>query len=72
MNSKNKLGITLIVIGILLILVSLLADTISIGNVVGANQNPEFGPYQIIALVVGVVVAGIGLYLKNKKDVKQN
>jgi len=48
---KKQLGIVLLVIGVIILLVSLLADTIGIG---GAAR---FGYRQIAGAVVGVILA---------------
>ena len=55
--SERQLAYALIIIGILIALGSLLADSIGIGSAEG------IGTYQIIVAVVGAVLALIGLYL---------
>jgi len=60
MNNKT-LGNILLVIGIIILIFFVLVDVIGIG------VDPGFGYKQIIGVVVGVVVAGIGWFLKNKK-----
>ena len=55
--SERQLAYALIIIGILIALGSLLADSIGIGRAEG------IGTYQIIVAVVGAVLALIGLYL---------
>ncbi len=55
--SERQLAYILIVIGVVVALVSLLADVIGIGSDEG------FGTYQIVGLIAGIVVALIGLYL---------
>lgn len=54
--STRQLAYALILIGVVVALVSLLADTLGIGS-------GDFGTYQIIGLVAGLIVAAIGLYL---------
>lgn len=54
--SERQLAYALIVIGVVVALVSLLADVIGIGS-------GGFGTYQIVGLIAGIVVALIGLYL---------
>jgi hypothetical protein len=58
---KKKLGIALLVAGVLLLLVGLLADPIGIGG------SPEFGYKQIAAVVVGVIAAVAGYILSSRK-----
>ena len=58
--SKKTLGILLIVLGVILVVVSLAADTIGIGS--GA-----FGPKQIIGTVIGIIAALIGVWLALRK-----
>jgi len=52
---KNRLGGTILIAGLALVLVALLADEIGIGN------EPGFGWKQLIGLVVGAVVVLVGL-----------
>ena len=59
--NKKSVGNILLVIGIVILIFSLLVDVIGIG------KDSAFGFYQIIGAVVGIVVAGIGWFLKNKK-----
>ncbi len=55
---RRTWGIVLIVVGIILALLSAVADVIRIGML------PEtFGLGQILGLVVGIVLVGVGLYL---------
>ena len=54
----NK-GVIVLVIGILLLLVSLLADTFGFGNA-------GFGTRQIGGAVAGAVIAVIGLVMKSR------
>lgn len=60
MNKKN-LGIALMVIGVIVLLVSLFADSLGIGGV------PGFGYKQIAGAVVGVIVAIVGYVLFSRK-----
>ena len=57
MSSRN-IGMILIVIGAIVVIVDLLADTLGIGG--APNQ---FGIQQIIGLVVGVVLVIVGFVL---------
>lgn len=54
--STRQLAYALILIGVVVALVSLLADTLGIGS-------GDFGTYQIIGLVAGIIAVLIGLYL---------
>ncbi len=55
------IGTLLLVIGIVVLLLSALADVIGIG------QNPHFGFVQIAGVIVGAVVAVIGFIMSRKK-----
>jgi hypothetical protein len=59
-GNKKTVGIVLLVVGIIVLAVSLLADTMGIG------RSDSFGYYQIGGVVVGVVVAAVGLYMAFK------
>lgn len=48
-------GVALVVIGVLLALFSVLADTIGVG------AHPDFGWRQILGTVLGVAIAGFGV-----------
>jgi len=61
MGGKKTAGITLLVVGIAVLLLSLVADPIGIGG------SPGFGPYQIVGTIVGAIVAVVGLVLTLKK-----
>jgi hypothetical protein len=58
MGSKKAVGIALLVVGIIVLALSLLAEPLGIGG-----PSSGFGPYQIAGTVVGVVVALVGLVL---------
>jgi len=51
----------LLVVGIVVLLLSLLADLIRIGG------HPGFGYYQIVGIIVGAIVTVVGLVLTLKK-----
>jgi hypothetical protein len=57
---KMTLGAALFIIGIGVLIESLFADGIGIGN------NPVFGEYQIIGTVAGGAFTATGLYLMVK------
>ncbi len=54
---KKTLSNAVLVLGIVILAVSLFADSLGIGG------NPGFGHYQSIGFVVGGAVTGVGLYL---------
>ena len=57
MRSNKTASIILIVVGIGLLVASLLADVIGIGD------DPGFGRQQTAGTAAGVIIAAIGLYL---------
>jgi hypothetical protein len=65
--NKNLTGIYLLVIGIIIIIISLVADILEIANIIGLSQDQGFGPVQIGGVLVGIILGGIGWYLKVKK-----
>jgi hypothetical protein len=54
-------GIVLLVVGIVVLLLSLLADAIGVGG------NPIFGRNQIIGTIAGAIVTVVGLVLTLRK-----
>ncbi len=54
---KKTLSTAVLVIGILILVVSLFADSFGIGDA------PGFGRDQALGAVVGVAVTGVGLFL---------
>lgn len=60
MKGKKITGIILLIIGIIIIIVSVLADLTGIGH-------GTFGTKQIIGAIVGVIIAGAGVFLMAKK-----
>lgn len=60
MGWKKTVGIVLIVLGVLLVVLSVLADRIGIGSAAG------FGYKQIIGVIVGVIAGIRGLFLLKK------
>ncbi len=61
MNAKKRAGMVLLLIGVVVLILSLIAD------VVGLGGHPGMGKQQVLGIVVGVVVAVIGLLLKGGK-----
>ena len=59
--NKKQLGVALLVIGVVILLLSLLADSIGIGGAV------RFGYRQIAGAVVGVIIAIAGYFLYSRK-----
>jgi len=60
--SKRNLGIALIVVGVLVILISLLADTLGVGS-----QPAIFGWKQILGAVVGAAIGIGGFFFMRQK-----
>ena len=58
---KIDASVVVLVLGVGLLLVSLLADVVGIGDDVG------FGPQQTMGTVAGVLVIAVGVYLMKKK-----
>ena len=61
MRSKKTTGIVLLVAGIVVLVLSLIADAIGIGGSAG------FGPYQIVGIIVGAIATVTGLVLALKE-----
>ena len=61
MQTKKTASIALLVVGIGLLVASLLADVIGIGD------NPGFGPQQTMGTVAGVLITAAGLFFTLKK-----
>jgi hypothetical protein len=53
--SKKRVGVALVVVGVLLFLISAAADPLGIGG------SPGIGMKQVAGIVIGVVLAAIGL-----------
>lgn len=61
----KKVGIVLLVVGIIVLVLSLLLDVIGIGRA------PGFGYYQIGGIIIGAIVAIVGGVLMGKKPASQ-
>ena len=61
MERRKIFGIILLVGGIIILILSLLADLIGIG------RGPGFGLQQIVGTIAGSIIAVIGLFLLLKK-----
>lgn len=61
MGGRKIAGIVLLVLGIVILILSLIADLVGIG------VSPMFGYRQIIGTVAGVIVAAVGLVLALRK-----
>ncbi len=59
--SKRTMGVVLVVLGVVMLVVSLAADMIGIGNQAG------IGWKQILGAVVGVIIAVGGVWLALRK-----
>jgi hypothetical protein len=61
MGSKKTTGMALLVAGIVILILSLVANSIGLGN------PSVFGPLQIAGAIVGAIAAAVGLFLTLKK-----
>jgi hypothetical protein len=61
MSNLRTIGIALLVVGVIILAVALLADPIGIG------EGNKFGSNQILASVVGAIVAIAGLVLMRRQ-----
>jgi hypothetical protein len=61
MGGKKTVGLVVLVVGIVVLLLSLVADPIGIGG------HPGFGAYQIAGTIVGAIVTVVGLVLTLKR-----
>ena len=61
MGGRRTAGIVLLVVGIIILVLSLFADTVGLGG-----SNSVFGPYQIAGIVIGAILAVVGLVLTRK------
>ncbi len=59
---QQTLTTAMLVIGIVILVASLFADSLGIGG------NPGFGLDQVVGSVVGAVVAAVGLFLTVKAE----
>ncbi len=62
MRGIRTVGIILLVVGLVIMIPSLLADIIGIGG-----DLPGFGQLQILGTVVGAILTAGGWFLKGKK-----
>lgn len=60
MSNKNAIGVVLAAAGIVLLVLSLTAD------VIGVGQEPGFGYKQIAGAVAGVLAAAAGFVLRSR------
>jgi hypothetical protein len=60
-GSKKTIGIVALAVGVVVAIVSLIADVVGIGN------PTVFGPQQIVGTVGGAIVAVVGLFLMRRK-----
>ena len=57
MGNQRTIGVVVLMVGVIVLVVSLLADPVGIGG------SPKFGYLQIAGTVVGAIVTVIGLVL---------
>ena len=62
MNARKIIGTIILIVGIVLLIISAMADIIGIGG------NPTFGYLQITGVVAGAIVAIAGFVLLLKKQ----
>ena len=62
MLDKLNAATVVVIIGAGLLLISLLADVLGIGD------DPGFGPWQMMGSVAGLVILATGIYLTRKSD----
>ena len=60
MTTSKMASMVVLVLGIGLLVVSLLADFIGVGD------DPGFGRQQMLGTIAGVIVSGVGLFLSLK------
>jgi len=60
--SIKSVGSAVFIVGILIVLASLLADSIGIGG------SPGFGPGQNMGLIIGPIICFVGFRLRGKSD----
>ena len=61
MGNMKRIGLILLVVGVIVLLLSLVADLFGFGQTAG------FGGNQIIGTIVGIVVGVVGLVLMLRK-----
>ena len=61
MTSKRIVGLVLLIVGIVVLILAVAADTIGLGTSAG------FGTRHIVGTVVGVVVTAVGAFLVSRK-----
>ncbi len=62
MRGTRTVGIILLVVGLVILVPSLLADFIGLGD-----SSRSFGELQIVGIVVGAILTVAGWFLKGKK-----
>ena len=67
MMNKKTIGTILLVIGLVILAIFFLSDILGIPNIFGLGSDPKFGPIQIVGVVVGIIIVGIGWFLRGKK-----
>ena len=64
MKGGKIAGIVLLIVGVIGLVISVIADFISIGFI---GASPGFGPTQIVGTAIGVILIGVGAFLLAKK-----
>jgi len=59
MAGKKDIGTLYMIVGLLVVVLALIFDLL--------GGQPGFGKGQIVALIVGIIVTGVGFWLKKKK-----
>ncbi|UCB46237.1 MAG: hypothetical protein JSV25_02090 [Spirochaetota bacterium] len=64
MKGGKIAGIILLIVGVIGLVISVIADFIGVGFI---GASPGFGTIQIIGIAVGAILIGIGTFLLAKK-----
>jgi hypothetical protein len=63
---RSRLGVVFLVVGVVLMVASLFADVIGVGD------RTVFGPLQIRGTIVGAVITALGLLITLRKKAKED
>jgi hypothetical protein len=67
MTKKISSGSLLIATGIIMATAFQFPNRVFIGSIVGYTQESNYGFIQILGIVLGFVIIGVGLFVKNKE-----
>jgi len=67
MTKRLSKGYFLFAIGIVMVFGFELPNLVVIGNVVGYTHLPGYSYVQIVGIILGFIIMGIGWYMKNKE-----